>query len=90
MSSIIAQESIGTLQEYLIEKYFEELGLSVSSIKEIVMDYPFRSFQMFKSQELINIFSAKWTTANMGYAVSKLYLDKYFDDETFVEVLFLF
>ena len=79
ISSMITQQSPRTLQNYMIWRFImfhpEHMPKQFRDIF-----FKFKAATLYvKTEQLRAIICAEFVNKNMGYAVSKLYTDKYFD-----------
>lgn len=87
VSSIIDQTPVRTLQNYILWRFImhrvDNMPKRFRSIKE-TFQHVFRGTTADVSRKVI---CASYVNANMGFAVSKLYIKKYFDDNARTQVI---
>jgi predicted metalloendopeptidase len=86
ISALVEQESPRTIQNYLIWRFLmSHVQLMSKTFRSIQQDFArvFRGTSLERPRALI---CATTVNDNMGLAVSKLYLEKYFDRAARIEV----
>ena len=86
ISALVERESPRTIQNYLIWRFLvDQIQLMSKPIRDIQQNF-LRVFRGTSVERARPLLCASTVNANMGLAVSKLYLEKYFDRTARIEV----